>query len=305
MKHLNTKDQRKTTEDIQHKPVLLTVTENTELLKFLLKQLPHKNRDNIKSFLRCKQVIVDGNIITQFNHPLINGQQVEITGIRIPKEKSYRGISIIFEDQYLVVIDKHAGMLSMATDREKERTAYSMLSTFVKKADRSNKIFIVHRLDRETSGLMVFAKSEKVQRALQEAWQTKVTERTYIAVIEGELKEETGVVVSYLKESKAMMVYSSPDPAEGEKAVTHYRMIRKNRDYSLLEIKPETGRKNQIRVHMKDLGHSIVGDKKYGSSINPVGRMCLHARVLEFIHPVTGEKLRFETDIPHKFLRLI
>jgi 23S rRNA pseudouridine1911/1915/1917 synthase len=304
MKHQDNSDKRKAKVGIPHKPVLLAVKENTELMAFLLDRLTNKSRDNIKSYLRSRQVIVDGRIVTQFNHPLTPGQQVEITGERIPKEKQYRGISIVFEDQHLVVIDKHAGMLSMATDREMEKTAYGMLSTHVKKSNPSNRIFIVHRLDRETSGLMVFAKSEKVQHTLQEAWQTDVTERTYIAVIEGELKEQTGVAISYLKESKALMVYSSSDPAKGEKAITHYRTIRKNQGYSLLEINPETGRKNQIRVHMKDLGHSIVGDKKYGSLVNPVGRMCLHARVLAFIHPVTREKLRFETGIPQKFLRL-
>jgi 23S rRNA pseudouridine1911/1915/1917 synthase len=305
MKHHASQDNRNAKESLPHKPALPAVTENTELMKFLLDRLPHKNRDNIKSYLRSKQVVVDGKIVTQYNHPLIPGQQVEVTEERIPKERQYRGISIVFEDQYLVVIDKHAGMLSMATDREKEKTAYGMLSVHVKIADLSNRIFIVHRLDRETSGLMVFAKSEKIQQRLQEAWQTDVTERTYVAIIEGELKEKDGTVTSWLTESKSLMVYSSPDPGKGDKAVTHYRTIKTNRDYSLLAINPETGRKNQIRVHMKDLGHPIVGDKKYGSTVNPVGRMCLHARVLAFTHPVTRENLRFETGIPQKFLRLI
>ena len=305
MKHHDSRDQEHDKASLPRKPVYLTVAENTELMKFLLERLPHKNRDNIKSYLRCKQVVVDGKIVTQYNHPLAPGQQVEVTGDRIPKERQYRGMSIVFEDQHLIVIDKHAGMLSMATDREKEKTAYGMVSVHVKKADPSNKIFIVHRLDRETSGLMVFAKSEKIQQLLQEAWQTDVTERTYLAIIEGELKEKEGTVTSWLTESKSLMVYSSSHPGKGDKAVTHYRTIKTNGTYSLLAINPETGRKNQIRVHMKDLGHSIVGDKKYGSGVNPVGRMCLHARVLEFIHPVTREKLRFETGIPQKFLRLI
>ena len=305
MKHHDSRDQEHAKEGNQRKPVYLTVAKNTELMKFLLERLPHKNRDNIKSYLRCKQVVVDAKIVTQYNHPLAPGQQVEVTGDRIPKERQYRGMSIVFEDQHLIVIDKHAGMLSMATDKEKEKTAYGMVSVHVKKADPSNKIFIVHRLDRETSGLMVFAKSEKIQQLLQEAWQTDVTERTYLAIIEGELKEKEGTVTSWLTESKSLMVYSSPHPGKGDKAVTHYRTIKTNGTYSLLAIDPETGRKNQIRVHMKDLGHSIVGDKKYGSTVNPVGRMCLHARVLEFIHPVTREKLRFETGIPQKFLRLI
>jgi 23S rRNA pseudouridine1911/1915/1917 synthase len=305
MKRQDDNDQQGAKESIPHRPVSFTVTENTELMKFLLERLAHKNRDNIKTYLRCKQVVVDGIIVTQYNHPLIPGQRVEVTGERIPKERQYRGISIVFEDQYLIVIDKHAGMLSMATDREKEKTAYGMLSAHVKKADGSNKIFIVHRLDRETSGLMVFAKNEEVQHILQEAWQTDVTERTYLAVIEGELKEKSGTVISWLTESKSLMVYSSQVPGKGEKAVTHYRTIKTNGDYSLLAIDPETGRKNQIRVHMKDMGRSIVGDKKYGSTVNPVGRMCLHARVLEFMHPVTRQKMRFETGIPQKFMRLI
>lgn len=286
-------------------PVRLTVDESAELMQFLLAKLQHKNKDNIKSYLRFKQVLVDGKTVTQFNYLLKPGQQVEIVSDRIPREKQYHGITILFEDRHLVVIDKHAGMLSMATDREKEKTAYGMLSTHVKKTDPANKIFIVHRLDRETSGLMVFAKSEKVQRRLQESWQTDVKERTYIAVVEGELVPKTGVFTSYLRESKALMVYSSSDPGQGDKAVTAYETLKTNGDFTLLRIDPETGRKNQIRVHMKELGHSIVGDKKYGSKINPVGRMCLHAMVLSFRHPVTGEDMRFETEIPRKFLRLI
>jgi 23S rRNA pseudouridine1911/1915/1917 synthase len=304
MENHDRRDQPHAKEGPQRKPVFLSVTESTELMKFLLEYLPHKSRDNIKSCLRSKQVIVDGKIITQYNHPLTPGQQVEVTGERIPKERQYRGISIVFEDQHLIVIDKHAGMLSMATDKEREKTAYGMLSEHVKKSDPSKKIFIVHRLDRETSGLMVFAKSEKIQHLLQDAWQTDVTERTYVALIEGELKEKEGTVTSWLTESSSLMVYSSPSPGKGDKAITHYRTIKTNRAYSLLAIEPETGRKNQIRVHMKDLGHSIVGDKKYGSRVSPVGRMCLHAQVLEFNHPVTREKLRFETKIPQRFLRL-
>jgi 23S rRNA pseudouridine1911/1915/1917 synthase len=288
----------------KHRSIRLTVAENAVLMQFLLNRLRHKNRDNIKSFLLFKQVLVDGKIVTQYNYRLQPGQQVEIIPERIPREKQYRGITIVFEDQHLIVIDKHAGMLSMATDREKEKTAYGMLSTHVKKINPIFKIFIVHRLDRETSGLMVFAKSDKIQRMLQETWQTNVTERTYVAVVEGEPEQKSGVITSFLKESKSLIVYSSPDPEKGDKAVTAYETIKTNGKYSLLRINPETGRKNQIRVHMKELGHAIVGDKKYGSKVNPVGRMCLHAMVLAFGHPVTGEKLRFETGIPQRFLRL-
>jgi 23S rRNA pseudouridine1911/1915/1917 synthase len=195
-----------TKEGTQHKPLLFTVAESSELMKFLLSKLVHKNRDNIKSYLRNRQVVVDGRIVSQFDHPLVPGQKVGISNERIPAEKQYRGFSIVFEDPHLIVIDKHAGILSMATDREKEKTAYSMLSAHLKQTNPSGKIFIVHRLDRETSGLMVFAKSEKVQQILQQVWQTDVTERTYSAVIEGELKEKEGTVTSWLTESKSLMV---------------------------------------------------------------------------------------------------
>lgn len=290
--------------DSKGHPVLLTVAGSTELMKFLLDQLKHKNRDNIKTYLRFKQVLVDGKIITQFNHPLNPGQQVEILHDRISPEKQYRGISIIYEDQHLIVIDKHAGMLSIATDKEKEKTAYSMLSTHVKKQNPDCKIFVVHRLDRETSGLMIFAKSEMVQKLFQEDWYNTVTERTYVAVTEGIVEQEEGTLTSYLKESKALIVYSSQNPDQGEKAVTHYRVIKRNPGYTLMKINPETGRKNQIRVHMKDLGHSIIGDRKYGSLVNPIGRLGLHAMILSFIHPISREELHFETKIPERFLRL-
>jgi 23S rRNA pseudouridine1911/1915/1917 synthase len=273
-------------------------------MNFLLARMPNKNRDNIKSYLRFKQVLVDGKIVTQFNYPLKDGQQVEIISDRIPREKQYRGLDIIFEDRYLIVINKHAGMLSMGTDSEKDKTAYSFLSRHVKKQHPDNKIFIVHRLDRDTSGLMVFAKNEKIQHLLQDNWQQAVTERTYVAVVEGEVKIKEGSVTSYLFESKALIVYSSQDPARGDKAVTQYNVLKTAKDYSLLRINPVTGRKNQIRVHMKDLGHSIAGDKKYGAKTNPIGRLGLHAKVLELVHPMTREKLRFEIPIPAKFLSL-
>jgi 23S rRNA pseudouridine1911/1915/1917 synthase len=179
-----------------------------------------------------------------------------------------------------------------------------MLSDHVKLRGSKNKIFVVHRLDRETSGLMMFAKSEEVKRILQSNWHDIVVERTYLAVVEGIPANEKGIITSYLRESKAMKVHSSQDPGAGEKAVTRYQVVKTGNGLSQLEVKPETGKKNQIRVHMQDLGHPIVGDKKYGSKVNPIGRLALHARVLAFNHPVNGEPMRFETSVPRKFDRL-
>ncbi|MFC0186130.1 23S rRNA pseudouridine1911/1915/1917 synthase [Pseudarcicella hirudinis] len=280
------------------------VTQEAELMKFLIEQMPNKSRNNIKSFLRDKQILVEGQVVTQFNHILKTGEKVEVRKTKAAPEQKYRGLTIIFEDKDLIIIEKQEGMLSIATLHEKNQTAYSILSAHVKKQDPGNRIFVVHRLDRETSGLMMFAKSEKIQKLLQESWTATIMERTYLAVIEGTPEEKEGTITSYLQESKALVVYSSPNPNHGQYAVTHYDTLKQNQNFTLLKVNLETGRKNQIRVHMKDLGHSIVGDSKYGATVDPIGRLGLHAWVLSFTHPVSREKLHFETAIPKKFLSL-
>jgi len=281
-----------------------TVGENAELMKFLIVSMPHKNRNNIKSMLANKQVFVDGKAIKQFNHPLLPGQEVEVRWNRIPEEKKYRGITIVFEDNDLIIIDKHAKMLSIATDNKLEETAYNMLSKHVKSQGNDSKIFVVHRLDKDTSGLMMFAKSEQVKQELQKNWSELVTERTYIAIVEGSPEKTEGTITSYLRESKALIVHSSQNPKDGTKAITNYQVMRVNKDFSMLKVSLETGKKNQVRVHMQDIGHPVIGDKKYGSRINPIGRLGLHAWVLAFKHPVNHELMRFETSIPRKFERL-
>jgi len=280
------------------------VTENTFLMDFLIKQLPHKSRNNIKALLGYKQVFVDGKPVAQFNHPLTPGQVVEVSSNRVSPEQKFREYSIIYEDQYLIVIDKAAGLLSMATDSEKRATAYSLLSRHVKKQDPENKIFIVHRLDRETSGLMIFAKSEEIKDRLQEFWNDTILERTYVAVVEGMVEQQEGIITSYLWEDKNYTMHSSQIPGKGQKAVTHYSVIRQNESNSLLKVNLETGRKNQIRIHMQEMGHSVVGDKKYGAVTSPLKRLGLHALQLSFIHPVSGTRMNFETKIPKAFMRI-
>ncbi|MFW5831488.1 MAG: RluA family pseudouridine synthase [Prolixibacteraceae bacterium] len=281
-----------------------TVTENSLLMDFLKTQMPHKSRNNIKSLLSHKQVLVEGKPVSQFNFPLSPGQKVEISSNRILPEQKFREYSIVYEDHHLLVIDKMAGLLSMATENEKRNTAYSLLSNHVKKQDKGNKIFIVHRLDRETSGLMLFAKSEPVKIKLQEFWNETVLERTYIAVVEGMVEKQEGTISSYLSEDKVFKMHSSQTPKDGKKAVTHFSVLKKNKGYSLLKVNLETGRKNQIRIHMKEMGHPVAGDKKYGATTNPMKRLGLHAMKITFIHPVTGEKMKFETKIPRTFRRL-
>ena len=289
---------------INHQEFHFEISEEEELLKFLLRILTKKSMFNIKRLLANKQVLVDKKITTQFNYLLKPSQTVDITNEKIPEEKQYRGLTIVFEDQHLIIIEKHAGLLSIATDNKKDKTAYSMLSEHVKMQNPKNKIFVVHRLDRETSGLMMFAKNETIKMQLQENWQKTISERSYLAVIEGKMKEPEGTIMSYLRESSVFKVHSSQNPNNGEKAITHYSTIKSTNYYSLLKVNLETGKKNQIRVHLQDTGHPIIGDMKYGSNVNPIGRLGLHAWVLSFVHPVTKENSYFETKIPSKFARL-
>ncbi len=297
------KRQYKKTSD-NKRGVVFQVSENAVLMEFLMAKMSNRSRSKIKFLLGNKQVLVDGQVISQFNHPLISGQKIEISKERVQQKKKSHEFNIVFEDDDLIVIDKQAGLLSIATEKEKRATAFSLLSSHVKKQNRDNKIFVVHRLDRETSGLMMFAKSEEVKCHLQESWNDTIIERSYIAVVEGAVEKPEGVITSYLVEGKTFKVHSSQDPKRGKKAVTNYRILKKNRGYSLLKVNLETGRKNQIRVHMQDIGHSIVGDKKYGAGGSPLKRLGLHAQLLSFIHPTSGKKLYFETKIPSVFLRL-
>ncbi|GGD74572.1 pseudouridine synthase [Emticicia aquatilis] len=280
------------------------VTEETELLVFLLAKITSRSRNDVKILLRDKQIHVDGKPITQFNHPLKPEQVVEVKWKKAPEEARYRGLNIVFEDQYLIVIEKQAGVLSIATEKQKDNTAYSILSSHVKKQDPRNRIFVVHRLDRETSGLMMFAKSEKIQKLLQESWNATIEERTYLAVVEGYVEKKQDTITSYLVESKALIVYSSKNPEVGQKAITHYEVLKSNKNFSLMKVNLETGRKNQIRVHAKDIGHSVIGDEKYGAKTDPIKRLGLHAWVFAFKHPITGKDLRFETEMPSKFTSL-
>lgn len=282
----------------------LTVKKPAPLMQFLIEQLPGKSRTTVKSLLAHRQVSVGVHAITQFDYPLEPGQMVTINWGVVTEQTRLRGVKILFEDPYIVVIEKEAGMLSIATAKEKLLTTYSILSAHVKKEDPTNRIFVVHRLDRDTSGVMMFAKSEAIQEIMQKAWQEAVIRRSYIAVVEGYVEKDKDTIRSFLKENKMLFMYSTKVPGEGDEAITHYKVLKRSEEFSLLEVELETGRKNQIRVHMKELGHSIAGDKKYGSKVNPLRRTCLHANLLAFIHPVTGEELTFETPTPHRFLTL-
>jgi 23S rRNA pseudouridine1911/1915/1917 synthase len=290
---------------IMNKDISLTVDSPSTLMPFLLHNLKNKNRDNVKSLLRNRQVLINDQIVTRFNHELHPSDKIVIKSERTTGGLLSRNLRIVYEDEYIIIIDKNAGLLSMASDNEKYLTAYNILSDYVKHQKPSDRIFIVHRLDRDTSGLMMFARSEKVQSMLQRDWKRNVTARTYVALVEGEVSEPEGVIKSYIYESKALVMHSTHNPGKGDLAITRFRRMKSNKDYSLLEVTLETGKKNQIRLHMQELGHSIVGDKKYGATGSPIGRLGLHANILAFIHPVTGKEMRFESKTPAKFRRLL
>lgn len=283
------------------KDLKFAVKAETELMEFLMASFPGKSRNNIKFLLKEKLVMVNDKQQSQFNLPLKPGQQVTVLAEKIVPEKPITGLKIVFEDESVIVINKYAGLLTMGSDKERMRTAYAMLMQHVHKTDPKNRVFIVHRLDRETSGLLVFAKTEKVKKKLQDAWNDTIVERTYVALVEGEVRKEKDTIISYLRESKALKVHSSQNETYGQKAITHYEVIGRKKGSTLLKVNLETGRKNQIRVHMQEIGHPIVGDKKYGAKTNTIGRLGLHAKVLAFHHPVTGNVMRFDSELPSKF----
>ncbi|MHA7965451.1 RluA family pseudouridine synthase [Paenibacillus sp. CAU 1782] len=279
-----------------------TVKEPTELLLFLLQKQSKLGRNSVKAILARGQVSVNDRVVTEYNCPLVPGQTVIIRKDKVVEEPIFVGLSILHEDEDIIVIQKNAGLLSVASPQENDMTAYRQLMAHVRIKDPKSRVFVVHRLDRDTSGVMMFAKSERVQQLLQNSWQDTVKERVYVALVEGKIKKTEGTISSWLKESSTLKMYSSHRPNDGQHAVTHYKVIQSNSNFTLSEVRLETGRKNQIRVHMQDIGHPIVGDKKYGSKSNAIKRLGLHAQVLVFIHPTKGHLLRFETDIPKPFL---
>ncbi len=281
-----------------------TVKEPMELMTFLATKMPDASRTKLKSLLSKRVVFVDSIITTQYNFPLQSGMKVQISREKGKREFNNKLLKIVYEDAYIIVVEKMQGLLSVNTDRQKERTAYHILTEYVQRSGRHHQVYIVHRLDRDTSGLMMFAKDEKTQRTLRDNWHDIVTDRRYIAVVSGEMEKDSGTVISWLTD-RTLYVYSNPTDDGGAKSITHYRTIKRGNGLSLVELNLETGRKNQIRVHMQDLGHPIIGDGRYGiEEINPIGRLALHAFKLCFYHPVTGEQMRFETSYPQNFKNL-
>ena len=275
------------------------------LFEFLLSVMPQQKRTTVKEFLKYRRVMVNDTVTTQWNHELNPSDVVKVNLTREFQTFHSLRMKIVYEDDDLSVVHKGYGLLSIASDKKKDGTAYSLLRDYVKRKNPANKIFVVHRLDQHTSGLMVFAKTIQAKEALQHNWNNMVLERKYVAVVEGHIEPAEGVVDSWLAENSAHEMYSTGKEGVGQHAVTYYRTIKKRGAYSLVELQLATGRKNQIRVHMSDLGHPIVGDRRYGASTSPIHRLALHAQTLRFIHPVTRRDMNFSTPLPQGFNKLV
>ena len=278
---------------------ILTVDRADTLLPFLLSHQKGKSRNNIKALLTRGQVLVDGQAVTRHDHPLVPGQTVSL---RPRLQGGDLPFPLLYEDADLLAIDKPAGLLSTAHEREQERTAFRAVSDWLR--DRGEgRAFLVHRLDRDTSGVLLFAKSEAVQQRFQNEWNTLIRRRGYRAVVEGAPPEPAGTIRTQLRENRIHRVYSVR--SGGKTAVTHYQVERLGADYALLAVAIDTGRKNQIRVHFSELGCPVAGDKVYGAATDPLGRLCLHAHELSFAHPVTGAELLLRSETPRGFSRLV
>ena len=279
------------------------VTKPCTLLDFLFEVLKGQSRNSVKSILTSKRVSIDGAPITQFDFKLFPGDTVIISKEPI-RRKTRSNLPIIYEDDEIIVINKPSGLLSIASDKEKSSTAYRMLSDYVQQKDKHNRIFVVHRLDEDTSGVLMVAKNPDIQKALQDNWNDIVSKRGYYAIVEGQMENKQGTIKSYLKKNAQNLMYSSKDKT-GQLSITHYKVMKETDKYSLLDVNIDTGRKNQIRVHLGDLGHNVIGDDKYGNPSNPLKRLGLHAYCLELTHPITKKKMKFTAPMPKEFEALM
>ena len=284
-----------------------TVQEPAPLLAYLFATWPEEKKKQIRTWLKFQAVTVNGRPVSQFDHPLKRGDVVAVRSDRfaVPKSSLGGGMKVFFEDAHLIVIDKPSGLLSIASEAEPEKTAYFQLTEYLRHGNprAKERVWIVHRLDRETSGLMVFAKTEAAKRALQTGWE-EATKR-YEAVVEGRLRDDAGTFSSDLDERNPLRVYSAPPSEFTRHAVTHFRVLARREWRTLVELTLETGRRHQIRVQLADAGCPIIGDKKYGAKSDPVKRLGLHACGLRFPHPETRREMSFESPMPKELLKLV
>ena len=278
------------------------VTEPAPLLEWLLANL-NESKSKVKATLQNRGIKVNGKCVTQFDHPLKAGDKISVSKSKKNDLFRSRYVKIVYEDRFLVVIEKNIGILSMAAGHS-SLNVKNVLDDYFRKTKQKCTAHVVHRLDRDTSGLMIYAKDIQTEQMLEHDWHNIVYDRRYVAVVSGEMEHDEGTIANWLKDNKSYVTYSSPVDNGGKYAVTHFHVLDRTVAYSLVEYQLETGRKNQIRVHSADMGHPVCGDIKYGNGDDPLHRLCLHAYVLCFHHPVTHQRMEFETPVPQVFRHL-
>ena len=286
--------------DNKSKNLIFKVLEADELLPFIIKKMDGVSRTKAKNILSGGSVAVDNTTVTQHNFKLVPGMEVRIGKNHKLNSINSQWVKIVYEDQYLFVVEKRSGIICHSPNPEDE-TVQSILNQYLEANHQKCHAHTIHRLDRDTSGLLLFAKDKKIALKFEEDWKKTVYDRRYVALVHGEMRKKEGTISSWLKDNAQYVTYSSKTDNGGKFAVTHYKLIKVSNGYSLVELRLDTGRKNQIRVHLQDIGFPVVGDPKYGDGDDKIGRLGLHAFKLCFIHPVTHEDLKFETPIPKSF----
>ena len=272
-----------------------------DFLYFKLSKLPKKN---VKTILAKHCVAVNGVPVSQFDYPLVKEDVVTISKTPLTKH-TRKDLPIIYEDEDIIAINKPSGLLSVASDREKGRTAYRLISDYVSSKNKKDRIYVVHRLDEDTSGVLIFAKSNEVKEALQNSWQEIVKDRGYYAIVEGQMEPKEATLRDYLDQNDLHLVYVTKNKAKGKLAITNYKEIAYKNGYSLLDVHIDSGRKNQIRVQLGNQGHFVIGDDKYGEPADPIKRLGLHAYSLKFTNPHNGKAYHFVTEMPQEFKTLM
>lgn len=280
----------------------MVVQNEAPLLEWLLENVK-QSKSKIKATLQNRGIKVNKRMVTQYDFVLKPGDKIAISTSKKNDKFQSRHLKLVYEDRYIVVVEKNPGILSMAAGHS-SLNVKTILDDYFKKTRQKCNAHVVHRLDRDTSGLMIYAKDMQTEQILERDWHNIVYDRRYVAVLSGQLEEEQGTIANWLKDNKAYVTYSSPVDNGGKYAVTHFCLLDRNDTHSLVEFKLETGRKNQIRVHSADMSHPVCGDIKYGNGDDPLHRLCLHAYVLCFYHPITHQPMEFDTPIPMNFRKL-
>lgn len=279
------------------------VYKETTLMEFLIFKMGPSSRKTVKSLLSHHQVAVGGVPVSQFDYKIYPEDVVTVSKRRITKRER-KDLPILFEDQDIIAIDKPSGLLSVATEREKGKTAYRMVSDYLTQKDKKSRAFVVHRLDEDTSGVLIFAKNIETREALQNHWQEIVTKRYYYAVVEGEMEKKEDTLRDYLAQDNFQLIYVTKNKTKGKLAITSYKTIKEKADFSLLDVALDSGRKNQIRVQLGNIGHYIVGDDKYGEPADPLKRLGLHAYELAFTNPLNGKEYDIKSNMPVEFKKM-